>query len=276
MTQNLKFEREITDIDYSKIPERIKPKFNNIKGLRIGITNLKIDFDNLNKDNLVYADDNYLVFYFDKDYKFNFLFNTVFTIGFFLCFFLPVIFSSPKEKTPFFFLLAIFALGSIIFWQIYTYFTAAKKEFVLNRKKGTITFPDRFHKKTNTMPFNRVIWSTERFRLGLTLPSHILGLTIRSPKSYFFNTDVCIYFENIKEDFREQYLNLSYDKLSLITWYMDKNRPLPSGKMFDAFRKQDFERRKSAGFPEPLYGAAFLIMEDTTEQQLERRKIGGW
>ena len=40
---------------------------------------------------------------------------------------------------------------------------------------------------------------------------------------------------------------------SFIVWYMDKNRPLPPGKVFDPYRQKDYERRKKEGFPKPLY-----------------------
>ena len=63
---------------------------------------------------------------------------------------------------------------------------------------------------------------------------------------------------------------------SYIVWYMDKNRPLPSGTAFDAYRQRDYERRKAAGFPKPLYPSDIETPEATPEQQKERRRIGGW
>ena len=63
---------------------------------------------------------------------------------------------------------------------------------------------------------------------------------------------------------------------SLIVWYMDKNRPLPSGTAFDPYRQKDYERRKAAGFPKPLYPSDIETPEATPEQQKERRRIGGW
>lgn len=38
-------------------------------------------------------------------------------------------------------------------------------------------------------------------------------------------------------------------------WYMDRNRPLTHGTMFDAYRERDFKRREDLGFPKPLYEA---------------------
>ncbi len=34
-------------------------------------------------------------------------------------------------------------------------------------------------------------------------------------------------------------------QFSFYVWYMDKNRPLPPGTAFDAYREKDFERRKA-------------------------------
>lgn len=59
-------------------------------------------------------------------------------------------------------------------------------------------------------------------------------------------------------------------------WYMDKNRPLPPGTVFDPYRQKDFERRKAAGFPRPLYPADFETPEANPEQQAQRKQIGGW
>lgn len=67
-----------------------------------------------------------------------------------------------------------------------------------------------------------------------------------------------------------------YEDMSFITWYMDKNRPLPPGDAFDPYRQQDFERRKAERFPKPLYPSKISTPEATKEQQAERKRIGGW
>jgi len=58
-------------------------------------------------------------------------------------------------------------------------------------------------------------------------------------------------------------------QLSFYVWYMDKNRPLPPGDAFDPYRQKDFERRKSEGFPPPLYYSNGVL---TPEQQAEREE----
>ncbi|REH46498.1 hypothetical protein C7448_10758 [Tenacibaculum gallaicum] len=62
-------------------------------------------------------------------------------------------------------------------------------------------------------------------------------------------------------------------ELSFYVWYMDKNRPLPPGDAFDAYRQKDFERRKAEGFPPPLYYSCGIpTPEATPEQQAEREQ----
>ncbi|CAA0170836.1 hypothetical protein [Tenacibaculum maritimum] len=70
--------------------------------------------------------------------------------------------------------------------------------------------------------------------------------------------------------------NLVEENWSFMVWYMDKNRPLPPGSAFDAYREQDYQRRKAAGFPRPLYPSVIETPEATKEQQAERKRIGGW
>ena len=64
--------------------------------------------------------------------------------------------------------------------------------------------------------------------------------------------------------------------ISFLLWYMDKNRPLPPGDAFDPYRERDYERRKAAGFPKPLFPSDFDTKEATEAQQKERERIGGW
>lgn len=60
--------------------------------------------------------------------------------------------------------------------------------------------------------------------------------------------------------------------ISFITWYMDKNRPLPPGEILDSYRQSDFERRKAEGFPLPVYESIVETPEVTPAQQKERSK----
>src|SRR5690554_6085237 len=64
-----------------------------------------------------------------------------------------------------------------------------------------------------------------------------------------------------------------YEDLSFLTWYMDKNQPLPPGKALDPYRERDFQRRKREKFPPPLYPANIPTPEATPAQQKEREKF---
>lgn len=134
------------------------------------------------------------------------------------------------------------------------------KECVFNREDELITIPGFMWHKNTTMPFSKVAFSfTQPSAQGLGA----YQLVALRPDKMF-----------------SQYLMTSgwscYEDLSFFVWYMDKNRPLPSGDAFDEFRQQDYERRKAAGFPKPLFPARFETPEATPEQQAERERIGGW
>lgn len=64
--------------------------------------------------------------------------------------------------------------------------------------------------------------------------------------------------------------------MSFITWYMNKNRPLPLGELFDPYREADFQRRKAEGFPKPLYPSDIPTPRDylrSTNREGENRKM---
>ena len=131
-----------------------------------------------------------------------------------------------------------------------------KKELIFDRKHGTITFPGSLWNKNITMPFDKIKFCISTGghnvvgagKLELVKPETL-------PKRYPIG-----FWGSYSED------------LSFITWYMDRNRPLPPGELFDPFRERDFERRKAEGFPPPLYPSKIKTPEATPEQQKEREK----
>lgn len=63
-----------------------------------------------------------------------------------------------------------------------------------------------------------------------------------------------------------QYGILAFGVFNEDTWsfyvqYMDKNRPLPLGDVFDAYREKDFERRKKEGYKAPKYSTTLYICD---------------
>ncbi|WP_417786018.1 hypothetical protein [Tenacibaculum sp.] len=139
------------------------------------------------------------------------------------------------------------------------YYTRPKKSLVLDRLEGLITVPNTLYFKAHTMPFQDALaaWSVKNSGVLPISPR----LSLFHPNGFTSRDVMGLY---VIEDW------------SFIVWFMDKNRPLPPGSAFDEYRQADFERRKAAGFPMPLFPSHFDTPEATPEQQAERKRIGGW
>ncbi|QXP58180.1 hypothetical protein [Olleya sp. HaHaR_3_96] len=147
-----------------------------------------------------------------------------------------------------------------LFFVVYL-FTKPKKEKILNRRDGLLTMTGFFWQKSITMQFEKVefAYSTGgENAVGAFLLEAIRPNDWPTFDYYCYGGNEC------------------YEGMSFITWYMDKNRPLPPGAAFDRFREQDFERRKAEGFTKPLYPSKIKTPEATKSQQAERKRIGGW
>ncbi len=176
---------------------------------------------------------------------------------FFLSFLATYITSDEESVLAVLFILLSF-LGVVFF--VYYYYTAPYKEFICNRKDGLLTYPGFMWQKNVTMPINRVIFAMSGPSVQGT---GAFELIIARPDRFYSK-----YLASMN--------NNCYEDLSFYLWYMDKNRPLPPGTAFDPYREEDFERRKSEGFPKPLFPSSIPTPEATPEQQAERLMIGGW
>ena len=147
-------------------------------------------------------------------------------------------------------------LGSCIVFIVclFFYFFLPKKELILNRKDGTITFSRLLWNKNETIPFNKLKFCISKEGDNVNGTGR---LELIKPKT-------------LSQKHPIAFCGTYAEDLSLISWYMDKNRPLPPGTAFDEYRDVDFERRKSEGFPPPLYKSRILTPETTPEQQIER------
>ncbi len=150
--------------------------------------------------------------------------------------------------------LAFYVVVLVVFVMFIIYLlTKPKKEIIFNRLEGTITFPGWWWKKNITMRFSDM-------KFGYTAPgtdgNQGYQLQILRPdrmgtyEFFAMGTWSC------------------YKDLSFITWYMDKNRPLPPGEAFDEFREKDFKRRKAEGFPSPLYPSEIRTPEMNQKQTM--------
>lgn len=110
-----------------------------------------------------------------------------------------------------------------------------RKRFIFDRKAGTVTYPRFMGIGSYKLPFQEVNFIYARAGMYVTERK---GLAILRPNGVgrvFINFQYPVRF------------------LSFYVWYMDKNRPLPPGTAFDPYRELDYESRKAAGFPPPLY-----------------------
>ncbi len=181
----------------------------------------------------------------------------------FLFLFFIYLYLTPSDKDNgdyiLFYLITFLSFLGFLFFATY-YFTMPTKELIFNRADGLVTFPGFMWHKNITMPIHKMMFS-------MSSPStqgggaYMLQI-VRPDRTY--SLYLCSYGLSCYED------------LSFFLWYMDKNRPLPTGEGFDPCRLQDYERRKSEGFPKPLFPCSFETPEATLEQQAERERIGGW
>ena len=146
-------------------------------------------------------------------------------------------------------------------FQVLVFLYVPKKEIILDRLNGKITYPRLFfNKEHRTIQFDSLHVFHTATTSGDMLPT---GTEIRIRDRRYD------YQWTLESDEPLEYW-------SFMVWYMDKNRPLPPGTAFDAYRQKDFERRKAEGFPKPLYPTRIATPEATAQQQRERRKIGKW
>ena len=169
-------------------------------------------------------------------------------------------FKFPEERsTTFFITVSLISIIGFLFFLIY-YYTMPKKEVIYNRKDGLVTYPGFMWHPNVTMPVDvvRFIVSSPTIQGG-----NAFQLNIMRPDKLYSRCEAFFAYD-------------CYKDLSFLLWYMDKNRPLPPGDAFDPYRERDYERRKAAGFPKPLFPCDFDTKEATEAQQKERERIGGW
>lgn len=140
---------------------------------------------------------------------------------------------------------------------------------IFNRIEKTITLPTSDGQKSFKIYFKDLIAKTMN-------TGKIATQVANKPKLLFFVDTSGKIGKRKKEPFIDMTLLFVHDHAqetwSMYVWYMDKNRPLPPGSTFDAYRDQDFERRKTEGFPPPLYKSVVPTPEENQEQQAEREK----
>ena len=189
------------------------------------IVELPLGISDMSKNNdITRADDQFFIM--NNSITFRNFHLYIGLIGYLLSYFFSLA-NNADDSFSIFIRICLFLFST--FYIIYN-FTHPKKILILDRFNGIITFPGFLYGKPITMPFEEVLAQIKGRGYGLAL--------LHKNKITFYDVD------------------LEYEPLrswSFMVWYMDKNRPLPPGKVFDPYRQKDYERRKKEGFPKPLY-----------------------
>ena len=189
------------------------------------IVELPLGISDMSKNNdIIRADDQFFIM--NNSITFRNFHLYIGLIGYLLSYFFSLA-NNADDSFSIFIRICLFLFST--FYIIYN-FTHPKKILILDRLNGIITFPGFLYGKPITMSFEEVLAQIKGRGYGLAL--------LHKNKITFYDVD------------------LEYEPLrswSFMVWYMDKNRPLPPGKVFDPYRQKDYERRKKEGFPKPLY-----------------------
>lgn len=132
------------------------------------------------------------------------------------------------------------------------FFFKKDTQVIFDRLRGVVQVPGTFNHSAQLIRFDdlHVVMSSSQVRTQLFIR-----------KNKHFVDRWCD--SGIDLPFDDAYSTQAW---SLLVWYMDKNRPLPFGTSFDAYRKRDYERRKSEGFPTPLYPSLITTYEYFTDE----------
>jgi len=124
-----------------------------------------------------------------------------------------------------------------LLYIFYSIFSPTKK-VVFDRMNGKVTLPGFLFLSPATVPFGELTNAYNVYSRLLNISHYKVPFSIRTIPGY-------------GDD----------DWWSVYVWYMDKNRPLPKGNVFDPYRQRDYDRRKEEGFPEPIYPTFYDIPE---------------
>lgn len=167
-------------------------------------------------------------------------------------------------------ILGLLLLSALLFIVISEYADATDKypyECEFNRKDGTITYSkfERFNPKRElrTFPFSNCDFeATQTYTREQS--THILNISNYSLNDFF---RLSLYCE--KKGATHETMKELFETHSFLQWYMDKNRPLPPGKVFDEYRLRDYETRKSRGLNKPLIASLVEMFEYNGEPCVE-------
>lgn len=250
--RNRNLHREITHESYTFIKKNAKHRGLFLKKeLTIYPKNLNTYFSD---------DDRYLERY-RMDYKYwevYFIDGSISYFLLFLSFFAFILFLLKRYQNPEFGDLIFIAIPLVLFICNLLKIISDlkyKKEQIYDRLKGTITFPGVFWKTNITMSFNKVMFMKHNYRNNIS----------------FKGMNPIFWGASFHLSVNKHYSRDSSDELTLLIWYMDKNRPLPNITEFKPYFDIDYERRKKENFPPPLY-FSFIATREHSKAQLKERQ----
>ncbi len=211
--------------------------------------------DKLSKRQLLQADQDKLILKYTGSYDF--------LIFGFLCSVLYLGLFYFNENNSLKILLSPF--GIVGLWLLVLFFTMPKKYWVFNRRSQIVTVPGRYYKKGHDIPVDEMRIETRMSGSATTGPTRVYPVAI-VPSNI---VERILKINIISLETLNQAKNL-YKLWSYYTWYMDENRPLPPGKIFDHCREREFKDRKKRGFPMPMYYSLFPTPEANETFQNER------
>ena len=193
------------------------------------IVELPLGISDMSKNNdITRADDQFFIM--NNSITFRNFHLYIGLIGYLLSYFFSLA-NNADDSFSIFIRICLFLFST--FYIIYN-FTHPQKILILDRLNGIITFPGFLYGKAITMPFEEVLAEVRG------------GYGAGSPTLALLHQNKLTAYSAILE-------STPLQSWSFMVWYMDKNRPLPPGKVFDPYRQKDYERRKKEGFPKPLY-----------------------
>lgn len=131
--------------------------------------------------------------------------------------------------------------GMALYWG-YVASKRCRDKVIFDRNNSTVSYRHTFGLLTTVAPFSEILF--QQRMMSFYNSDYMLALRVPGTVSW------AVLAFGFPETF-----------ISLYTWYMDKNRPLPPGDQFDEYREADYLRRKAEGFPMPLYYSAILTPE---------------
>ena len=118
-------------------------------------------------------------------------------------------------------------IPAILLSFVYPFKRPKERLLIWNRENGTVTLPPRFWGEHEVVPFKDL--KVKKIRnIGSFVQFHVLAAFRPSDGQPI---EFGLLGDNAKD-------------WAFFCWYMDKNRPLPPGEVFDPYRERDEERRK--------------------------------